>query len=168
MQINFLNFFLRPEEVPIKEEENEANDSSLENNIDKPAEEKGEINSEKESSENQERPPIVDDIPPQASPPPQEESREEGPKVIELDKDRGNEVASDGGKEEAPDGGKKEAPKEDGEKNKFDDFEVPAIVSREPPPQDEPHVYSSIWPDSLYSHSPPELAVFAQVFLWGG
>lgn len=122
------------EEVPIKEEENEANGSSLENNIDKPAEEKGEINSEKESSENQERPPTVDDIPPQANPPPQEESREEGPKVIELDKDRGDEVASDGGKEEAPDGGKKEAPKEDGEKNKFDDFEVPAIVSREPPP----------------------------------
>uniref|UniRef100_K1QL88 peptidylprolyl isomerase n=1 Tax=Magallana gigas TaxID=29159 RepID=K1QL88_MAGGI len=116
------------EEVPINEEENEANDSSLENNIDKPAEEKGEINSEKESSENQERPPTVDDIPPQANPPPQEESREEGPKVIELDKDRGDEVASDGGKEEAPDGGKKEAPKEDGEKNKFDDFEVPAII----------------------------------------
>lgn len=37
-----------------------------------------------------------------------------------------------------------------------------------PAPQDEPPVYSSIWPDSLYSHSPPELAVFTQVFLWGG
>lgn len=88
----------------------------------------GEINSEKEtsSSENQERPPTVDDISPQASPPHQEESREEGPKVIELDKDRGE--------EEAPDWGKEEAPKEDGNKNKFDDFEVPAIVSREPPP----------------------------------
>lgn len=108
------------EEVPINDEENEANNSPLEKNIDKPAEEKGEINSEKEtsSSENQERPPTVDDISPQASPPHQEESREEGPKVIELDKDRGEE----------------EAPKEDGNKNKFDDFEVPAIVSREPPP----------------------------------
>lgn len=116
------------EEVPINDEENEANNSPLEKNIDKPAEEKGEINSEKEtsSSENQERPPTVDDISPQASPPHQEESREEGPKVIELDKDRGE--------EEAPDWGKEEAPKEDGNKNKFDDFEVPAIVSREPPP----------------------------------
>lgn len=116
------------EEVPINDEENEANNSPLEKNIDKPAEEKGEINSEKEtsSSENQERPPTVDDISPQASPPHQEESREEGPKVIELDKDRGE--------EEAPDSGKEEAPKEDGKKNKFDDFEVPAIVSREPPP----------------------------------
>lgn len=116
------------EEVPINDEENEANNSPLEKNIDKPAEEKGEINSEKEtsSSENQERPPTVDDISPQASLPHQEESREEGPKVIELDKDRGE--------EEAPDSGKEEAPKEDGKKNKFDDFEVPAIVSREPPP----------------------------------
>lgn len=116
------------EEVPINDKENETNNSSLEKNIDEPAEEKGEINSEKEtsSSENQERPPTVDDISPQASPPHQEESREEGPKVIELDKDRGE--------EEAPDSGKEEAPKEDGKKNKFDDFEVPAIVSREPPP----------------------------------
>lgn len=116
------------EEVPINDEENEANNSPLEKNIDKLAEEMGEINSEKEtsSSENQERPPTVDDISPQASPPHQEESREEGPKVIELDKDRGE--------EEAPDSGKEEAPKEDGNKNKFDDFEVPAIVSREPPP----------------------------------
>lgn len=116
------------EEVPINDEENEANNSPLEKNIDKPAEEMGEINSEKEtsSSENQERPPTVDNISPQASPPHQEESREEGPKVIELDKDKGE--------EEAPDWVKEEAPKEDGKKNKFDDFEVPAIVSREPPP----------------------------------
>lgn len=116
------------EEVPINDEENEANNSPLEKNIDKPAEEMGEINSEKEtsSSENQERPPTVDNISPQASPPHQEESREEGPKVIELDKDKGE--------EEAPDWVKEEAPKEDGKKNKFDDFKVPAIVSREPPP----------------------------------
>lgn len=128
MWMNFSNFSLWPEEVPINDEENEANNSPLEKNIDKPAEEKGEINSEKEtsSSENQERPPTVDNISPQASPPHQEESREEGPKVIELDKDKGE--------EEAPDWVKEEAPKEDGNKNKFDDFEVPAIVSREPPP----------------------------------
>lgn len=37
----------------------------------------------------------------------------------------------DGGKEEVLDGGKKEIFKEDGTKNKFDDFEVFVIVLRE-------------------------------------
>lgn len=37
----------------------------------------------------------------------------------------------DGEKEEVLDGGKKEVFKEDGEKNKFDDFEVFVIVLRE-------------------------------------
>lgn len=37
----------------------------------------------------------------------------------------------DGGKEEVLDGGKKEVFKEDGEKYKFDDFEVFVIVLRE-------------------------------------
>lgn len=40
-------------------------------------------------------------------------------------------MVSDGGKEEVLDGEKKEVFKEDGEKNKFDDFEVFVIVLRE-------------------------------------
>lgn len=40
-------------------------------------------------------------------------------------------MVSDGGKEEVLDGGKKEIFKEDGTKNKFDDFEVFVIVLRE-------------------------------------
>lgn len=131
IRIIFLNFFLRLEEVFIKEEENEVNDFFLENNIDKLVEEKGEINFEKEFFENQERLFIVDDIFLQVNFFFQEELREEGFKVIELDKDRGNEVVSDGGKEEVLDGGKKEVFKEDGNKNKFDDFEVFVIVLRE-------------------------------------
>lgn len=37
-----------------------------------------------------------------------------------------------------------------------------------PASQDKPPVHSSVRPDRVYSHPPSELAVFTQVFLWGG
>ncbi|XP_062586110.1 FK506-binding protein 15-like [Saccostrea cucullata] len=106
-------------------------------------------NEELPPTEKQEDSPSIGETSPKSStPPPQEDTQENTPKVtdpgseevknqIPAESDSNEEevrdqipTGSESNKEEVKD----QIPKEETSQNKFDDFEVPAIVSREPPP----------------------------------